>query len=129
MQLVGDLVLSCNTFRMLVSIQLSSSFANETLINPFPNKPWFLCVCCTSLLKTLWEKEKIARNEQFLLFPQCFLPFSRTFFHIHQIQNYHLQTLSVWKSLKFVVLERIKDGTFGLNIFITRVMAPYILYS
>ena len=25
--------------------------------NPFPNKPWFLGVCSTSLLKTLWEKE------------------------------------------------------------------------
>ena len=25
------------------------------------------------LLKTLWEKGVIARNEQFLLFPQCFL--------------------------------------------------------
>ena len=23
-------------------------------------------------LKTLWEKEKFARYEQFLLFPQCF---------------------------------------------------------
>ena len=28
------------------------------LLNPFPNKPWFLRVCSTSLLKTLWEKEK-----------------------------------------------------------------------
>ena len=27
--------------------------------NPSPNKPWFLCVCSTSLLKTLWEKEKM----------------------------------------------------------------------
>ena len=27
--------------------------------NPFPNKPWFLRVCSTSLLKTLWEKEKL----------------------------------------------------------------------
>ena len=44
------------------------------LINPFPNNAWFLRVCCTSLLKTL-GKEEIARNEQFLLFPQCFLPF------------------------------------------------------
>ena len=26
--------------------------------SPFPNKPWFLRVCSTSLLKTLWEKEK-----------------------------------------------------------------------
>ena len=42
--------------------------------NPFPNKPWFLRVYSTSLLKTLWEKGEIAPNEQFLLFPQCFLP-------------------------------------------------------
>ena len=27
------------------------------LFNPFPNKPWFLRVCSTILLKTLWEKE------------------------------------------------------------------------
>ena len=27
---------------------------------------------------------------------------------LHQIQNCHQQTLSVWKSLKFVVLERVK---------------------
>ena len=26
-------------------------------LNPFPNKPWLLRVCSTSLLKTLWEKE------------------------------------------------------------------------
>ena len=28
--------------------------------NPFLNKPWFLRVCSTSLLKTLWEKEKLS---------------------------------------------------------------------
>ena len=27
--------------------------------NVNPNKPWFLRVCSTSLLKTLWEKEKL----------------------------------------------------------------------
>ena len=42
------------------------------IFNPFPNKPWFLRVCSTSLLKTLWGKEEIARNEQFLLFPTVF---------------------------------------------------------
>ena len=47
------------------------------LVNPFPNKPWFSRVCSKSLLKTL-GKEEIARNEQFLLFPQCFLPILRT---------------------------------------------------
>ena len=33
------------------------SFDMQVLINPFPNKPWFLRVCSKSLLKTLWEKE------------------------------------------------------------------------
>ena len=28
-------------------------------LNPFPNKPWFLCVCSTSILTTLWEKKKL----------------------------------------------------------------------
>ena len=37
-------------------------------INGFPNKPWFLHVCCTSLLKTVGKGE-IARNEEILLFP------------------------------------------------------------
>ena len=27
-------------------------------VNPFQNKPWSVCVCCSNLLKTLWEKEK-----------------------------------------------------------------------
>ena len=31
------------------------------------------------------EKGEIARNEQFLLFPQCFLPVWITFFHFRQI--------------------------------------------
>ena len=30
----------------------------EIVINSFPNKPWCLFVCSTSLVKTLWEKEK-----------------------------------------------------------------------
>ena len=41
--------------------------------NPFPNKSWFLHFCSTSFLKTV-RKGEIARNEQFLLFPLCFLP-------------------------------------------------------
>ena len=60
---------------------------------PLGNKPF----------KNTEEKGEIARNEQFLLFPQCFLPIWITFCHIRQILNCRLQTLSVWKSLKFVV--------------------------
>ena len=39
-----------------------ASFCSLSFINLFPNKPWFLRVCSKSLC-----------NEQFLLFPQCFL--------------------------------------------------------
>ena len=74
--------------------------------NPFPNKPWFLRVCSTRLLKTLWEKEKLLVRRNFS-FSQCFLPVWRNFCHFHPIQNCRLQTLSVWKSLKFVVWERV----------------------
>ena len=83
-------------------------FQYPSYLNPFPNKPWLLRVCGTCLLKTLWEKGEIARNEQFLLFPQCFQPLWRTLCHFLQIRNCRLQTLSVWKSLKFVVWERVK---------------------
>ena len=79
------------------------------VINPFPNKPSFLCTCSTSLFKNTVVKGEIARYEQFLLFPQCFLPIWRTFLHFHQTWNCRLQSLSVWKSLKSVVWERVKD--------------------
>ena len=53
--------------------------------NCFPNKPWFLPVCSTtSFENSVGKKEKLL-NEQFLLFPQCFLPVLKTFFHFHQI--------------------------------------------
>ena len=34
-------------------------------INTFPNKPWFLRVCSISLLKTMWEKEKLLVTSNF----------------------------------------------------------------
>ena len=51
--------------------------------------------------------ENNACYKQFL-FPQYFLLFWRTFRHFHQFQNCRLQPLSVWKSLKFVIWERVK---------------------
>ena len=44
-------------------------------LNPFPNKPWFLRVCCTSLLKTLWEKEKLLVTSNFSFSHSVFYPF------------------------------------------------------
>ena len=45
------------------------------LINSFPNKPWFSCVCSTSLLKTLWEKEKLLVMSNFSFSHSVFYPF------------------------------------------------------
>ena len=44
-------------------------------LNPFPNKPWFLRVCSTSLLKTLWEKEKLLVTSNFSFSHSVFYPF------------------------------------------------------
>ena len=48
------------------------------LFNPFPNKPLFLRVCSTSLLKTLWEKEKLLVTSNFS-FSHSFLPVLENF--------------------------------------------------
>ena len=47
----------------MLSIWTSIKFCH--LVNPFPNKPWFLRVCSTSLLKTLREKEKLLVTSNF----------------------------------------------------------------
>ena len=68
--------------------------------------PGFTCLQYKSPENTKGKIE-IDHNEQFLLFPQCFLPVWRTFYLFHRVQNCRLQTLSVWNSLKFVDLERV----------------------
>ena len=65
--------------------------------------PYYLCICSTSLLKTLREKEEKLLTSNFSSSPSVFYPFWRTFCHIHQISSScHLQTLSIRKSLTFV---------------------------
>ena len=66
-----------------------------TIISPFPlsqTSPVFTCLQHKSF-ENIVGKGEIARNEQFLRFPQCFLPFWRTFCHFHRFQNCRLQTL------------------------------------
>ena len=41
----------------------------------FPNKPLFLPVCNTSLLKTLWEREKLLITINFSFFHSILYPF------------------------------------------------------
>ena len=62
-------------------------------------------------------KGEIACDKQFLLFPQCFLSFLRTFCLFHQIRKCPLQTLSARRCLKFIVWERVKAHFTWLNSF------------
>ena len=84
-------------------------FSGTFGLNPFLNKPCFLCVCSKSLLKTLREKEKLLVKSNFSFSPSVFVPILRTTCHFHQIRNCRLQSLSVWKSLKFVPWERVNS--------------------
>ena len=49
--------------------------ASLLLVKSFPKKPWFLCVCSASLLKTLWEKEKLLLTSSFSFYHGVFYPF------------------------------------------------------
>ena len=80
-----DLVLYHKVTHNEASYFTKMDFCGSIIINPLPNKPLVSHVCSTNLLKTLWGKREIARNEQFLLFPQCFLPFWETSRHFHQV--------------------------------------------
>ena len=63
-------------------------YSDESFIRqnyPFPKQALvFMCLKCKSFENTTGKGE-IARNEQFLLFPQCFLLVWRAFCHFQQI--------------------------------------------
>ena len=52
---------------------------------PFPKQALVFMFLLSKSSENTVGKGEIARNEQFLLFPQCFLSFGRTFCHIYQI--------------------------------------------
>ena len=73
------------SFQNDFSVGASKVLIKQYRVDPLQSQPRFSCVCSARLLKTLEGKGEIARKEQFLLFPQCFLPVWRTFFYFHQI--------------------------------------------
>ena len=78
-------------------------------INPFPNEPWFLRICSTSLLKTVWGKEKLLVMSNFSFSLSVFYPFAYISVISITNENRRLQTLSVWKCLKFVVWKGLRN--------------------
>ena len=82
----------------------------KKLFNPFPNKRWFLRVRSTSLLKTLWEKEKLLVTSNFSFLHSVFYPFGKLF---AIFINFEIVVFKLFQfgSLKFVVWERLKLWT------------------
>ena len=75
------LVTSILSFSHNVFYQFHSEFLNH-----FPNKPWFLRICSTSILKTLYEREKsLLITINFSFSHSVCLPIWRTFCHFHEI--------------------------------------------
>ena len=73
------------------------------MVNPFPHNDTILTPLGDKPIENTVGKGEIARNKRFFLFPQCFLPVWITFCYFRQVWYCRLQSLSIWKSLKFVV--------------------------
>ena len=73
---------------------------------PFPKQALvFTCQPCKAFENSVGKGE-IAHKEQLLLYHSSFDPFRELSIIISKFHNCHLQTLSLSKSLKFVVWER-----------------------
>ena len=75
----------------------------------FPNKPWFLHVSSASLLKTLREKEKLLITSNFSFSLSVFYQFGELSAIFIKLEIVVCKLLSVWKSLKFGVGERVNS--------------------
>ena len=79
------------------TLKLCSNSCPTQVILASSNDPWFLHVCSTNSLKTLWEKEKLIVTSNFS-FSQYFLPSQRPIHHFHQIQNSSANSFSLEES-------------------------------
>ena len=80
--------------------------------NPLPNKPWFLRVCNISILKTLWEKEKLLVTNNFSFSHSVFFLFRELSAIFIEFKIVVCKLFHIWKSLKFVFWERGKLQLF-----------------
>ena len=85
---------------LLFAQSFHPSQTKPTRLTLSQTSPDFTCLQYTSFENPVRKGEN-AHNEQFVLSPEIFLPIWKTFCHFYQIRNCRLQTLSVWKSLKF----------------------------
>ena len=81
-------------------------------INSFPNKPWYLRVWSTSLLKTLWEKEKLLVTSNFSFSPSVFYLYGELSVIFIKLETVVCKLFQFGGYLKFFVWERVKHGSY-----------------
>ena len=84
-----------------VAFILSSAIAFNSVLSQ--TSPWVLCVCSTSLSKTMWEKEKLLVTNNFCFSHNIFYPFKElsTFFIKYEIVIYILFHFGKVENLSF----------------------------
>ena len=96
--------------------------SNLVCINTFPNKPWFLRVCSGSLLKTLWEKEKLLVTSNFSFSHSVFYPFEKLSAIFILLEIFVCKLLQFGRVQNLSSDERVKEAairtTFSLMISI-----------
>ena len=94
----------------------TSPFLSLFSLTPFPNKPWFLHVCHTSLLKTLWEKEKLLVTSNFSFF--------------HNVSYHFHELFAIFMKFEIVVCKLFQFGreenlSFGKGLTHSHTMTPF----
>ena len=82
---------------VLESFLTTGHLNTRFFVNPFPHKPWFLRVCSTNLLKTLWKKEKLLATSNF--------SFS------HNVFNTYGEISAIFIEFRIVVCELFQFGS------------------
>ena len=77
-------------------------------VNPFLNKPWYLRVCSTSLLKTLWKKQKLLVTSNFSFSHSVGYPFEELFPNFLKFRIVVCKLFQVSENLNFVVWKMVK---------------------
>ena len=98
--------------KRLIEKQCTTTFTDDCsdttpLLNPFPHNPCFLRVCSTSLLKTLWEKEKLLITGNFSFSHSVFNLLEELFSIVIKFEIVVCKLFSFWKHVIFVVWERV----------------------
>ena len=97
----NPIILLATLERMLLKTLKEMEYTAESVkfkqFNPFTNKPFLLCVCSTTLLKTLLEKEKLLVKSNFSFSHSVFYPFGELFAILFKVEIVVCKLFQFWK--------------------------------